>query len=323
MKSASSLSVSHKKTRNYHEEKTKFQTFKTKFNKYKMLYLLIIPAIVSVGLFHYYPLYGVQIAFKDYRSSLGILGSEWVGFEHFIRFLTYPDFFEILKNTIIISLYSLAMFPLPVIFALMLNEVKNAKYKKSIQMITYAPHFVSTIVVCSMCSLFLDKDTGIIALFLQFFGVSPINYLDVPVYFSSIFVWSEVWQTIGWSSIIYIAALSSVPTEMVEAARIDGATRFKIITKINIPTILPTIVIMLILRMGQIMNVGFEKAFALQTPLNLDASRIISTYVYEIGVVGGQFSYSTAIGLFNSIVNIILVIIVNQISKKVTSVGLW
>ncbi len=304
-------------------EKTEFQRWCAQVKKYSALYVLIAPSVIAMAIFHYYPLYGVQIAFKDYRSSLGIWGSEWVGFEHFVRFLTYPDFWEIVINTLSISLYSLVTFPIPVIFALMLNEVRNNKAKRTFQMVTYAPHFVSVIVVCSMLDLFLDKNTGIITALVALFGGERVNFLDIPAYFSSIYVWSDVWQNLGWSTIIYIAALAAVPTEMIEAAKIDGASRMKIITKINLPSILPTIVIMLILRMGTIADVGFDKVFALQSALNLDASRTISTYVYEMGVQGGQFSYATAIGLFNNMVNVTLVLIVNQISKKVTSVGLW
>ncbi len=297
--------------------------WKRNFVKYRSLYLLIIPGIVSVFIFHYLPIYGVQIAFKDYRASLGIEGSPWVGFEHFIRFFEYRDFWNIIRNTLSISLYSIAVFPVGVIFALMLNEVRNLKLKKSIQMITYAPHFVSAVVVCSIVTIFLQRGNGVVNNMLEAIGVERIDFLAQPDFFSSIYVWSGVWSNLGWSTIIYMAALANVSPDLIEAAQIDGASRFQIIRKINIPCILPTIMIMLILQSGNIMSVGFEKIFLLQNPLNLPAARVISTYVYEIGIEGGQFSYSSAIGFFNNIVEILMLLFVNKLSKKLTNTGMW
>ncbi len=297
--------------------------WKRNFKTYRQLYLLIIPALISVFVFHYIPIYGVQIAFKDYRSSLGIWGSEWVGFEHFIRFFEYRDFWTIVGNTLSISLYTIALFPIGVIFALMLNEVRHTKFKKTIQMITYAPHFVSTVIVCSIVVIFLQRGSGVINNMIEMLGGERIDFLAQPELFSSIFVWSGVWTNLGWNTIIYMSALANVSPELVEAAQIDGASRWNIVTKINIPCILPTIMIMLILRTGSVMSVGFEKVFLLQNPLNMSSARVISTYVYEIGIEGGQFSYSTAIGLFNNVVELILILIVNKISKKLTDVGLW
>lgn len=287
------------------------------------LYLLILPAIVSVFIFHYIPIYGVQIAFKNFRSSKGILGSEWVGFKHFARFLAYPDFWKILWNTVRISLYALATFPCPVILALMMNELNSERYKKFMQMVTFAPHFISTVVVCSMVLLFFDRSQGLVNNVIAALGGGRYDFVSSTRYFSSLYVWSGVWQNLGWNAIIYIAALSSVSPELIEAARVDGATRLQIVRYVNFPAILPTVITMLILSAGSLLNVGFEKIYLLQNPLNMEASRVISTYVYEIGLQGGQFSYSTAIGLFNNVVNIVVIILVNGISKRVTRVALW
>jgi putative aldouronate transport system permease protein len=287
------------------------------------LYTLLLPALAAVFIFHYIPIYGVQIAFRNFRPSKGFLGSEWVGLEHFIRFFTFTDFWRIIRNTIVISLYGLATFPLAVLLALMLNEVKNRKFKKYVQMVSYAPHFVSVVVLCSMIILFTQYEGGLFNSVRVLLGHPRMDFITVPRYFASIYVWSGVWQNIGWSTIIYLAALSNVSPELIEAARIDGAGRLRIIAHVTFPTILPTVVTMLILNTGSMLSVGFEKIFLLQNPLNLEASRVISTYVYEIGIQGGQFSYSAAIGLFNNVVNIAVILLVNQISKKVSSVSLW
>ena len=288
----------------------------------KALYLMILPPIISVFIFHYIPLYGVQIAFKDYRTSLGIWGSEWVGLKHFKKFIEYPYFIRIMKNTIWISLASLCTFPCSVIFALMLNEMKDGKLKKICQQITYAPYFVSTVVVCSMALLFLNRD-GLINNIIAIFGVESIDFISIPSAFAPIYAITGLWSSLGWGTIIYLATLSGVSPELREAAVVDGASRMQIIWHVNLPHIKPTIITMFILQLGSLLSVGFEKTFLLQNPLNLEASSVISTYTYEIGILSQQFSYSTAIGLFNCIVNIILIMMTNKISKKVADVGLW
>ena len=286
------------------------------------LYVMLVPTLAYLFLFNYMPIYGVQIAFRDFRGSRGIWGSQWVGLKHFIRFINYPNFWPILRNTLVISLYSLATFPCSVILALLFNEIDNRFFKRTVQMVAYAPHFISTVVVCSMLTLFLNRN-GLINNLLAAVGVPRTDYLTYPEYFASIYVWSGVWQSVGFGTVIYMSALSSVPGEVIEAARIDGAPRMRIVCHINIPTILPTIVTMLILRCGSILGVGFEKVFLLQNSLNLDASQVISTYVYDLGIQRAQYSYSSAIGLLNTVVNVILLMIVNKISRKVTQVGLW
>lgn len=294
-----------------------------RLHKNRQLYVLILPAIISVFIFHYIPIYGVQVAFKDFRASMEIWGSPWVGLKHFARFFEMPFFGMMIRNTLSISLYSLATFPCAVIVALLLNELRNERFKKVVQMVSYAPHFVSTVVVCSMVLIFFDKNRGLANNVLALLGRERISFIETPKYFSSLYVWSGVWSSVGWNTIIYLATLSSISPEMIEAARIDGASQWKILWHINVPSILPTIVTLLILNTGSILSVGFEKIYLLQNPLNLDASRVISTYVYEVGMGSGQFSYSTAIGLFNNVVNVVCIVLVNQISRTVTHISMW
>lgn len=287
------------------------------------IYLLILPAIIYVFLFDYMPMYGVQIAFKDFSTKRGIWGSEWVAFKHFKRFINYPNFFKIIRNTLSITLYTLATFPLPIIVALMMNELDNQRFKKTVQMVSYAPHFISTVVICSMITLFMDRSNGVINHVITAFGGTAKDWLSEPSLFADIYVWSGVWQNTGWNTIIYLAALAGISSELHEAARIDGATRLQIMLHVNLPGIAPTVITMLIMRFGQVMSLGFEKIYLLQNSLNLDVSQVISTYVYELGVRSGQFSYSSAIGLFNTFINVVLLVVVNQISRKVADVSLW
>lgn len=293
-----------------------------KVRKYWQLYLLVIPAIIYVLIFSYGPMYGIIIAFEDFRPKRGYLGSEWVGLEHFIRFITYPDFWKLIKNTLSLSLYSLLTFPCAIILALLINEIKNTKLKKTVQMVTYAPHFLSIVVMCSLVVLMVGRDGPLGHLYAMFTGKSE-NLLTIPSLFSSIYVWSGVWQSTGWGTIIYLAALSGISPDLIEAAEIDGANRLQVIRHVNIPGIMPTIVIMFIMSVGGILSVGFEKVFLLQNDLNLGVSNVISTYTYQIGLIGGQFSYSTAIGLFNNIVNIIMLFLANTVLKKVSGTGLF
>ncbi len=286
-------------------------------------YLFILPMLIYIIIFNYLPMYGIQLAFKDYSVMDGIWGSPWVGFKHFITFFESYQFKDLLWNTISLSLYSLiAGFPMPIIFALFLNYVTHTKFKKAAQMITYAPHFISTVVYCGMILIFLASD-GIVNQFLILLGIEPVSFLSDPENFRHIYVWSGVLQNIGWGSILYISMLTSVGPELHEAARVDGATKFQRMLYVDIPAIVPTMVIMLIMRAGEIMEIGFEKVFLLQNSINLEYSEIISTYVYKIGIQNGQFSYSSAIGLFNNIINLILLLAVNKIARSVSDVSLW
>ena len=287
------------------------------------LYALLAPAVVTTLLFHYYPIYGIQIAFKNYRNSRGIWGSSWVGLKHFQSLFSYVNFDDILRNTISISLYSIAVFPCAVIFALMLNEVRNLRFKRGVQMISYAPHFISTVVVVSMLQIFMQRSNGLINNVIAMLGGERIDFLSIPQYFSTIFVWSGVWQNLGWNAIVYIAALAGVSAELLEAARIDGANRLQIIWHVNLPHIFPTIVTLLIISTGPVLSVGFEKIYLMQNSLNLDASRVISTYVYEMGIENAQLDFATAVGLFNNVVNIAILLIVNTVARKISKISIF
>lgn len=267
-------------------------------------------------------MYGIIIAFKDYKPKLGYWGSEWVGLEHFRRFVTYPEFWKLIKNTLSISLYSLATFPCAVILALLINEIRNTRFKKTVQMVTYAPHFLSTVVMCGLVTMLVGRE-GLLGHLYGYFTGENQNLLAIPQFFSSIYVWSGKWQNVGWGTIIYLSALAGVSQELIDSARIDGASRLQVIRYVNVPCILPTIIIMFIMDTGSILSVGFEKIFLLQNALNMDTSRVIATYTYDIGLMGGQFSYSTAIGLFNNLVNIAMILIANKIAKKFSGIGIW
>lgn len=292
-------------------------------NNYE-LYLFILPTVIYFLIFHYAPIYGVQLAFKDFVATKGIWGSPWVGFKHFEMFFSSHYFWEIIGNTIGISLYALiAGFPIPIIFALMLNEISSKRYKKLVQTVAYAPHFISTVVMVGMLYIFLHPVYGIVNTLIKFLGFEPVDFINKPEYFKSLYVWSGIWQSTGWNSVIYFAVLSNIDPEQHEAAIIDGASRLQRIWYINIPVLIPTAIILLILNMGRIMSVGFEKVYLMQTPLNINASEVISTYVYKIGLQGARFSFTTAIGLFDSVINFLLLITVNKLAKKLSSTSLW
>lgn len=287
------------------------------------LYVLLLPTLVFFIVFCYVPMYGVQLAFKDYNAMLGITGSPWVGFEHFRRFFESYQFKQLLGNTLTLSIYQLAVsFPVPIILALALNQVKNAKFKKVVQTVTYAPHFISIVVLVGMLNVFFSTNGGLVNEIVKFFGGEAKLFLGQEQYFQHMYVWSGVWQSMGWSAIIYLAALSGVSPELHEAAVVDGASKIKRIWHIDIPAILPTIIILLILNCGQVMSIGFEKAFLMQNSLNIGTSEIIPTYVYKMGLLNAQYSFSTAVGLFNSVINCTLLFVVNKISKKAGQTGI-
>jgi ABC-type polysaccharide transport system, permease component len=298
--------------------------FTSGFKKYWQYYVLLLPALAYFIIFCYGPMYGIQIAFKDFNGRDGIWGSPWVGLEHFKRFFEGVYCWDLIKNTLSISLYSLiAGFPLPIILALSVNELRTTWLKKTVQTITYAPYFISTVVMCSMLLAFLNPNYGIINKFIGLFGRDAIPFINKDYMFDSIYVWSGVWQGTGWGSVIYFAALSGVDPSLLEAATLDGATRMQKIRYINFPVLVPTMVIMLILNCGSLLSVGYEKIYLLQTPLNTNLSEVISTYVYKVGLINAQYSYSTAVGLFNSVVNLILLVLVNTFARKVSDTSLW
>ncbi|MFI2858090.1 ABC transporter permease [Paenibacillus sp. JSM ZJ436] len=288
------------------------------------LYLFLLPAVAIYLVFKYYPMYGVQIAFKEFRASKGIWGSEWVGFEHFIRFFEAYNFWSIMENTILLSLYSLVCsFPVPIIVALMLNQMLAKRYKKFVQTVIYAPHFISTVVLVGMLGVFLSPNSGIVNHIITYFGGDPVLFMADEGWFRPLYILSGIWQETGFATIIYLAALSGVNPELHEAAVMDGANKWKRIKHVDIPSILPTIIILLVLAMGNIMSVGFEKAYLMQSDLNYAVSNIIPTYVYELGIQKAQYSFSAAIGLFNSIINVVLLVTVNRVAKKLTETSLW
>lgn len=288
------------------------------------LYLLFLPVLVFFLVFEYGPMYGVQIAFKDFSAVQGIWGSPWVGFEHFERFFNSYYFWRLITNTLGIGLYELiAGFPVPILLALMINELRDGKFRRFVQTATYAPHFLSTVVIVGMIDMFLSPQKGLINLIIQGLGGEPIYFMTEPAWFKSIYVLSGIWQHMGWSSIIYLAALSGIDSGLHEAARVDGANRLLRIWHINLPGILPTIVILLILNVGSILGVGFEKVFLMQNSLNLSASDVISTHVYRSGILGAEYSFSAAVGLFNSVVNFIMLILVNEVARRMRTTSLW
>lgn len=279
---------------------------------YQLYLFFTLPPLLLLIIFKYIPMGGVLIAFEDYSAILGVFNSQWVGLKHFERFLASPDFMNLLMNTLKVSLYGLLWgFPLPIILALLLSRIKSEGIKKKIQLILYAPNFISVIVISGMIIVFLSP----IGPVNQFLGTST-NFMAMPSAFRTIYVASSVWQATGWASIIYTAALSNASQELTEAARIDGANIFQQILNVDLPAIKPIMVIQFILSAGNIMSVGFEKALALQTDLNLPTSEILPTYVYKMGLLNGDYSFSTAVGLFNSVINIVLLIVVNSIVKK-------
>ncbi len=286
------------------------------------LYVLVLPAIIHFAIFQYVPMYGVQIAFKNYMVTQGIWGSEWVGFEHFQRFFHSFFFDRIIRNTLLISLYQFALFPVSIIVALSLNELSNGWYKKTVQTITYAPHFISVVVMSGMVIAFLSPATGIVNKLIVWLGLEPISFMTEPGWFKSIFVLSGEWQNLGWGAIIYLAALTGINPELHEAATVDGATRLQRIWHINLPGIMPTVIILLILNVGSFMSIGFERVYLLQNSLNLSASEVIQTYVYRSGLLEGQYSFSSAVGLFNAMINLVLLLTVNQIARKFSSTSL-
>jgi len=289
-----------------------------------ILYVMIAPVAVYYIVFAYTPMYGILLAFKNYKVKLGILGSPWVGLDHFQRFFSAYNFKQLIGNTVGISVYSLIIgFPIPIVFALMLNYLTHHKLKKIVQMVSYAPYFISTVVICGMITIFMAPDTGILNVLRGYLGMESVNFLSKPEWFKSIYVWTGVWQGMGWSSIIYISALAGVDYEMHEAAIVDGATKIQRMLHVDLPSIKPTILMLLILQMGSLMNVGFEKVYLLQNTLNKSAASVISTYVYEVGLINSDYGYSTAVGLFNSLINLALVVAANQLSKRFAGESLF
>ena len=295
-----------------------------KMKRYYQLYLLLLPALIYFIIFRYGPMYGLQIAFKDYVATKGFLGSPFVGLKHFERFFTSPDFVMILKNTVMLSVGSILInFPMAIIVALMLHQVTCTRYKKAVQTIIYAPHFISMVVLVGMITLFLSPSSGIINKIIEAFGGEAIFFMAEPGWFKPVYILSETWQNTGWGTVIYLAALSSVSPELYEAAEMDGANKWQKMWHIDFPGILPTAVIQLILTTGNILSIGYEKVFLMQNALYRTASEVISTYEYKQGLQNAQYSYSAAIGLFNAVINLAILLSVNKFAQKVSDTSLW
>lgn len=294
----------------------KSDSFLQKVKKQKLLFVMLVPGLVLTFIFKYIPMYGVLIAFKDYNPLRGILDSPWIGFTEFEKFLSSPNFMNLLMNTLKLSVYGLLLgFLPPIILAIMLNQLLSEKAKKRIQLVLYAPNFISVVVIVGMIFLFFSVD-GPVNHILGFFGIKA-SFLTDPDWFRPLYIFSGIWQGMGWASTLYTATLVNVDTSLVEAAKLDGANIFQRIWHIDIPTLKPIMVIQFILAAGGIMSVGYEKAYLMQTSLNLTSSEIISTYVYKVGLVSGDYSYSTAVGLFNTVINVILLVAVNKLVSKV------
>lgn len=301
----------------------KFAVIKKDFKKRKMVYLMALPVIAFYIIFQYWPMYGAIIAFENFNPVKGILHSPWVGFQHFQSFFSSYYLWRLLKNTILISVYDLIFgFPAPIILALLLNEIRRSLFKRSIQTITYLPHFVSTVVMCGIILDFLSQN-GVINSIILLLGGKPVMFLLAPEWFRTIYVGSGIWQHVGWNSIIYLATLASINPQLYEAAIVDGAGRFKQVVHITIPGIMPTIVILLILAIGSMMDVGFEKVMLLYNPSTYSTADVISTFVYRKGLLESDFSYSSAIGLFNSVINFTLLILANKASRVIQETSLW
>lgn len=300
------------------------KTLLLRLKRDKFLYMLLIPFLTWYVLFAYKPMYGIQIAFKQYSVFRGISESPWVGLHHFEFFLQSEYFYRVLKNTLLISGYSLLIaFPIPILLALLISEVKNAFFKKTIQTFTYLPHFISIVVVCGIVTNFLSPSNGLVNLVLEKLGMEKIYFLAVPEYFRTIFISMNIWKEAGFAAIIYIAALAGVNPELYEAAVIDGANKWRRILHVTLPGILPTVMILLILDIGKLLEVGYEAIILLYQPATYSTADVISTYVYREGILNGRYDIATAVGLFNSVVGLLLIVLSNRLSKKLTGNGLW
>ena len=306
-----------------YKDKNYFLRLGANIKAHPWLYVMFFPVFAYYVLFHYWPMYGVIIAFKDFKPMLGIFGSHWVGLDKFKEFLYGPYLWRLVRNTLGINIGMLLFgFPLPILFALILNECRSVKFRKVVQTVTYMPHFVSSVVVCSLMLIF-TRSTGIITSLLSYFGMPKTNLLSVPRYFKTLYICMNIWQELGWDSIIFFAALTSIDAALYEAATVDGAGRWQQMWHVTLPGIAPTIIILLILRIGNLMSLGWDRIYLLYSEMVYETADVISTYVYRMGMTRMQYSYATAVGLLNSGINIILLLSTNALSRKVTESSLW
>lgn len=326
----STIAIKKKQTLNQPERKNMnhssnyFKKLMADIYRDRLLYLLLIPFVLWFLIFKYIPMAGIQIAFKDFSLFKGIAGSKWIGLDHVMEFIGSEYFFRVLKNTIIISLYGLIIcFPAQIILAIMISEVRNTGYKKTVQTLTYLPHAVSAVVVAGIVTNFLSPSNGLVNIILDKLGFEKIYFLINPDYFRGIYTVMNLWKETGFSSIVFIAAIAGIDTQLYEAAKIDGANKLKQIIHVTLPGILPTIVVMLIMKIGNLLNVGYESIILLYQPATYEKADVISTYVYRSGLIDGRYDFATAVGLFNSVVALILVISANKISRRLTKSSLW
>lgn len=299
---------------------TIFNTFKRDYQ----LWLMILPAIVVIVIFNYIPMYGIQLAFREFDFTKGLTGGEWVGLKYFQQFIDNYMFKDLMVNTVTISLTTIILgFPAPIIMALIINQVFSKRWKKTLQTTVYLPHFISMVVMVGLLNVLLSPETGVVGHIMKAFGLGDINLLASEKTFVPVYVLSDIWQHAGWNSIIYLAALASVDPQLYDSAKIDGASRWQTIRYVDLPAIVPTMIILFILSMGNILNTGFEKIYLMQNPLNLPVSEVIATYVYKIGIISSQFSYSAAIGLFNTLINFVFLLAMNFIAKRFSNISLW
>ena len=294
------------------------------FWKFRHLYLLLLPVLIYFALFRYWPIWWLTISFKDYRLYAGFAASPWVGLKHYLAFFKSRDFFMIISNTLLINLYALVLaFPIPIIFALLLNELPSFRFKRTVQTISYLPHFVSTVVAVGLIMSFLSPTTGPLNQALRGLGFEPVFFMAKAKYFRTVYVVSEIWQHMGWQAIVYLAALAAVDLELYEAAVVDGASRWKQLVHVTLPSISSTIIVMFVLRIGYIMTVGFEKMYLMANPMVRQVAEVISTYVYRRGLLNGDYSFATAVGFFNSLVALVFISVANSASRKLTDVSVW
>ena len=300
------------------------KTWKRDFRHCWQMWILLLPALIWLVVFCYTPMYGLLIAFKDYKANLGILGSPWAGLKYFRQFFETDIAFTSIVNTIRISGFSLLFsFPIPILFALMLNQISSSKVRKFLQSVSFMPYFISTVVLVGMLNIILSPTTGFVNVFLNHFGMGGKMFMTREEYFLPIYILSGIWQSMGFNAIVYIAALTTIDTALYEAATIDGASKFKQILYIEIPSILPTIIVMFILATGNMLSVGYEKVYLMQSSLNLSVSEVVSTYVYKVGIQSAQFSFATAVGLFNSVANFLIIFVTNAISRRISDISLF
>lgn len=300
------------------------KTWKRDFRHCWQMWILLLPALIWLVVFCYTPMYGLLIAFKDYKANLGILGSPWAGLKYFRQFFETDIAFTSIVNTIRISGFSLLFsFPIPILFALMLNQISSSRVRKFLQSVSFMPYFISAVVLVGMLNIILSPTTGFVNVFLNHFGMGGKMFMTREEYFLPIYILSGIWQSMGFNAIVYIAALTTIDTALYEAATIDGASKFKQILYIEIPSILPTIIVMFILATGNMLSVGYEKVYLMQSSLNLSVSEVVSTYVYKVGIQSAQFSFATAVGLFNSVANFLIIFVTNAISRRISDISLF